>query len=246
MDGRRRQSHGFTLIELLVVIAIIAILAAILFPVFARAREKARQTSCLSNVKQLALGTMMYVTDYDETCPTWNRLVDDSVSTWYPGAAIFPYVKNLNLYACPSGNALPSGHTSDPATWNAYVRSGANNRTPGPVSRGYAWNYYVFHSTSNPPVPRRLATIHEPAGTIMIGDTAHMFGGRGAIIWANSCCDGNGTSGSPLDGVMANGEPTPDTVSRHNGGENLAFMDGHSKWMASRAILAEGSAIFNP
>ena len=96
---------GFTLIELLVVIAIIAILAAILFPVFARAREKARQTSCLSNLKQLGLAFAMYIQDYDERWPImyW----DSSNSCWQPqgiywGGEIAPYVKNSQIFICPS------------------------------------------------------------------------------------------------------------------------------------------------
>jgi len=96
IDMRRR---GFTLIELLVVIAIIAILAAILFPVFARAREKARQTSCLSNNKQIGLGLLMYAQDYDEKlpfhCPAWGWAV-----CW--AQAINPYVKNSQIFQCPS------------------------------------------------------------------------------------------------------------------------------------------------
>ena len=89
---------GFTLIELLVVIAIIAILAAILFPVFARAREKARQASCQSNCKQLALGILMYVQDADESFPVWDRNVPSTQSAETPPAAIYPYVKNTQLY----------------------------------------------------------------------------------------------------------------------------------------------------
>ena len=106
---------GFTLIELLVVIAIIAILAAILFPVFAKAREKARQTSCLSNVKQLSLGVLMYAQDYDEMLPMlyFNTGVSGAI-TWPDGVArssamwmvsIFPYVKNIQLFSCPSWGA---------------------------------------------------------------------------------------------------------------------------------------------
>ena len=99
--------RGFTLIELLVVIAIIAILAAILFPVFARAREKARCTSCLSNLKQIGLGLAMYISDYDETWPSMQVFGDSSVyasAPWwclgqYGGIATLlqPYVKNLSL-----------------------------------------------------------------------------------------------------------------------------------------------------
>ena len=117
--------RGFTLIELLVVIAIIAILAAILFPVFAKAREKARQTACLSNVKQLMLGIKMYVQDYDEVNPYmrinldgWSGGMTGGVAR-YPGCvtgyfvpwfqAVMPYVKNTQLWNCPSQDA-PSGY----------------------------------------------------------------------------------------------------------------------------------------
>ena len=94
-------SHrAFTLIELLVVIAIIAILAAILFPVFAQAREKARQTSCLSNLKQYALANLMYVQDYDETFPYSAYLNGTCVATFYWEVA--PYVKNDQITRCPS------------------------------------------------------------------------------------------------------------------------------------------------
>lgn len=101
--------RGFTLIELLVVIAIIAILAAILFPVFAQARAAARKTSCLSNLKQLGTGMMMYVQDYDERFPGWNwgffcnggngGAARDSAAFWT--MAIYPYVKNTGVYQCP-------------------------------------------------------------------------------------------------------------------------------------------------
>jgi prepilin-type N-terminal cleavage/methylation domain-containing protein/prepilin-type processing-associated H-X9-DG protein len=98
MARRRSPAIGFTLIELLVVIAIIAILASILFPVFSRAREKARQTSCLSNLKQLALALDMYVQDYDEALVFgWMPLQ----SYWYR-TAIVPYVRNSQIFICPS------------------------------------------------------------------------------------------------------------------------------------------------
>ncbi|MGI5820019.1 MAG: DUF1559 domain-containing protein [Armatimonadota bacterium] len=97
------RSRGFTLIELLVVIAIIAILAAILFPVFARAREKARQTSCLSNQKQIGLGVAMYTQDFDERFPpAYTGSGNRRVSGFYDG--IGPYTKNEQMYICPSGS----------------------------------------------------------------------------------------------------------------------------------------------
>ena len=99
---RRTRARAFTLIELLVVIAIIAILAAILFPVFAQAREKARQAGCLSNMKQLGLAVTMYASDYDESLPMWHwgRRDQPQPLIWYH--ALKPYVKNLAVYVCGS------------------------------------------------------------------------------------------------------------------------------------------------
>lgn len=144
--------RGFTLIELLVVIAIIAILAAILFPVFARAREKARQTSCLSNMKQIALAQLMYVQDYDERTVRWSGYWDageynpPQFSYWY--AYIIPYTKNQQIFLCPSANdkALDPGN----APANTYLCTYA-------VSNGYP--------------QQALAAFHTPAATVMMCET---------------------------------------------------------------------------
>src|SRR5207248_3324422 len=107
----KRRQAGFTLIELLVVIAIIAILAAILFPVFAQAREKARQTTCLSNMKQWSIGTKMYLSDYDDTVvPCYLYTVHSSSGTLAKGTPFLqlwpdllnPYVKNDRVWVCPN------------------------------------------------------------------------------------------------------------------------------------------------
>ena len=120
-----RHRRGFTLIELLVVIAIIAILAAILFPVFAQARAKARQTTCLSNMKQVGTGLMMYAQDYDESLPVQTNQVqkfwlDASPANW--DRAIYPYVKNRQVYICPStGKETFPGYQPSPDGETSYM-----------------------------------------------------------------------------------------------------------------------------
>jgi prepilin-type N-terminal cleavage/methylation domain-containing protein len=182
-----RTRRGFTLIELLVVIAIIAILAAILFPVFAQARAKARQASCTSNVKQLSLSFMMYVQDYDENYPFWSWGPSSDVggcsgpscghfeSVWFN--AIYPYVKNAGVYKCPSTNdnstimqnnmwawtTIPFATTTPnngivQPLWNATISYGMSE----PLEQGYAFGNGIS--------PTTLAAVPKPAETLMIAD----------------------------------------------------------------------------
>ncbi len=174
-----QRSKGFTLIELLVVIAIIAILAAILFPVFAQAREKARAVSCLSNTKQLSLGMQMYVQDYDETFPYWNwgnswafgsTSPNHFESLWFN--AIYPYVKNAQIFACPSSNThdtlnqnLIWGWTqTTPVTLDGINPALAN------VAINYAVNQTITEGDFNNFSPVTLATLDRPAQTMILGD----------------------------------------------------------------------------
>ncbi len=253
------MGRGFTLIELLVVIAIIAILAAILFPVFARAREKARQASCQSNLKQLALGMMMYVQDYDEKFPVWNRYEGADLWPLAPPAAIFPYVKNVQIYECPSADGYfdqtaPYFPSPVPADWGDHWSVYSFHRTPpqyafpGPVSRGYGWNERLFHAGYVGTRGLSLARVTQPAETLMIGDAVHMFGGRGAFVFANLCCDSRiGWCDGRLDGIDAStGDPTTSWGSRHNEGSNLAFADGHVKWMSDHALLGQVYYLMDP
>src|SRR5438034_1010063 len=123
------KRRGFTLIELLVVIAIIAILAAILFPVFAQAREKARQSSCLSNHKQVAMGVLMYVQDYDETFPQYDFLATGVRIMWFQ--AVASYLKANQIYKCPSLQRPGDiGSATDPNSaivYNRIAGIGANH-----------------------------------------------------------------------------------------------------------------------
>jgi len=119
---------GFTLIELLVVIAIIAILAAVLFPVFAKAREKARQTSCLSNMKQIVLAFQMYVQDYDELSPLNMDYSTPEISRWYNTLPV--YIKNDQLLVCPSEPHLFRCY-SQPYQWGYYHLSEPNHNSFG-------------------------------------------------------------------------------------------------------------------
>ncbi len=146
------MKKGFTLIELLVVIAIIAILAAILFPVFARAREKARQTSCLSNLKQFGLGLMMYAQDYDEMLPvrayTGTDLVYPNGTTgttylWYH--MLYPYLKNWQMMQCPSSSQRYDG---------GYHPMG-----------GYGGNVYIWEIS--------LGRVTEPSETLAVLDGSY-------------------------------------------------------------------------
>lgn len=143
--NKQKNSRGFTLIELLVVIAIIAILAAILFPVFARARENARRASCQSNEKQMALGIMMYVQDYDEKFPMhWGYNQGGVVYSW--PVTTQPYTKSKQLYFCPSDT----------------FHNSANAISTANVSYGYNYNWLTMKS---------LATVNYPSETLLLGDT---------------------------------------------------------------------------
>jgi len=155
--------RGFTLIELLVVIAIIAILAAILFPVFARAREKARQSSCLSNVKQLGLATMMYAQDYDGAFPGYYMALPWTVDTSWAGV-IRPYVNNKQVWKCPSD--------SDRGMWE-WGTGASHSRL------SYGWNYRWISFDATPPggggAPTTDADIAYPAETMLFCDAGKCY-----------------------------------------------------------------------
>ena len=206
-----QQSKAFTLIELLVVIAIIAILAAILFPVFARAREKARQASCQSNLKQWGLAFMMYAQDYDERLPKgWNR-----PSGWSWGWAWFdalqPYVKNQQIRECPS--------------WSGNQYSyGMNNKIAG----GYAIGFIAKPAETvllmdgakfEYPTPNDM----DPLSWVRIGHCHWQITFPGCGPWNSGSCTGDCTR--RID-------------PRHNDGLNTLWVDGHVKWTRGVELIA--------
>jgi prepilin-type N-terminal cleavage/methylation domain-containing protein/prepilin-type processing-associated H-X9-DG protein len=185
MRTRRRESDGFTLIELLVVIAIIAILAAILFPVFAQAREKARQTACMSNCKQIGTGLMMYTQDYDETYPAANAVIPPinggTNSTIPIDAQLTSYLKNAAVWACPSDSNMM--YTEDPSgnIYSFFWDGSYNPRIGGTaMRRSYSWAIEINTaqvgnrdantglSTRFPPNGYPMAEVQAPADTIAI------------------------------------------------------------------------------
>jgi prepilin-type N-terminal cleavage/methylation domain-containing protein/prepilin-type processing-associated H-X9-DG protein len=139
------KTRGFTLIELLVVIAIIAILAAILFPVFARAREKARQASCQSNLKQMALACLMYTQDYDERTMRYCTQGCPDNGCFYKHDLLYPYTKNRQMYLCPSSNRTDA--------------------TPGGWPAGTVYGDYGYHCPTSNGV--KMADMAAPAEVMM-------------------------------------------------------------------------------
>ena len=213
---------AFTLIELLVVIAIIAILAAILFPVFAQAREKARQTSCLSNERQISLAFLQYVQDYDEMLP---NVKGDS--PWITAAQ--PYMKSTQLLRCPDDDSenfdqpLP-GKTTKRATsytLNGYLAPGNSNDTQGGNFPG-------------------LASIATPASLIYITESAKNFSGNyfHAHVWNPPTGTGHW--------VAATNRPDDIVTERHSGGFNAAYLDGHCKWAKWQQVWWRDTSLTPP
>jgi prepilin-type N-terminal cleavage/methylation domain-containing protein/prepilin-type processing-associated H-X9-DG protein len=209
---RNADKKAFTLIELLVVIAIIAILAAILFPVFAQAREKARQTSCLSNMRQLGMGLQMYYQDYDEMAffmahdKDYSRLYTtaplgaNAQNRWWN--QILPYTSNVpNLLVCPS-DPTRTPHSTDKKP-RSYVANRAAEGLP-------------------------LAAVDTPAEIILVTEKSSKPGADDSWLEPPKNLYPKASLGEP---VWA--------MTRHQNGANCTFFDGHAKWMSRGALTKD-------
>jgi prepilin-type N-terminal cleavage/methylation domain-containing protein/prepilin-type processing-associated H-X9-DG protein len=211
----RSLKTGFTLIELLVVIAIIALLAAILFPVFARARENARKSSCLNNTKQIGIALMQYVQDYDETYPPayWNG---GAVPL---GSWLTSYTKNSQIWRCPSDGA----------------NRGAVNANYG--NQSYAWNSWYLDNDGSAfgvttDTPRNLANIKKSAEVAAVWGA---WAGNGFIF-----DHPYGGCGDPRSRMEGSTDCAGSAASvGHLGGGNFTFADGHSKFLPTGKIMEE-------
>jgi prepilin-type N-terminal cleavage/methylation domain-containing protein/prepilin-type processing-associated H-X9-DG protein len=227
------KRSGFTLIELLVVIAIIAILAAILFPVFAQAREKARQVSCLSNMKQIMTGQLMYVQDYDETFPLSRVNTKSANSSDYIGqgastcaggnsdpnpsytwrAAVQPYIKSAQVFACPSNEQSEA------------TVEGCKEFQLG-IHRSYAWNGNVFNVSNNgQSVGITLAALTRPSNVLLLLESRFEYPDLGTNCYP-------GWYVGQVNGAYSKGN-----FSTHQSQSNWAFSDGHAK-AARHAAMA--------
>jgi len=222
-----RPRKGFTLIELLVVIAIIAILAAILFPVFAQAREAARKTQCLSNVRQIGNAYMLYAQDYDEalpqhvterTAPSGTPDTPEARAPYSYKTKLLAYTKNEGIFKCPSAPAWPA---PGPGRWFTTDYGNNHNEANLPGASQRAWYQanpdFGFNETTT------LAAISYPSRFILVGDAGRASGlpSRGGMYpqpWAFD------------DSNLADSQQQARFLARHQGGGNIAYADGHAKW----------------
>jgi prepilin-type N-terminal cleavage/methylation domain-containing protein/prepilin-type processing-associated H-X9-DG protein len=234
---RSYKARGFTLIELLVVIAIIAILAAILFPVFAQARESARTASCLSNVKQMSLGILMYVQDYDEKfCPAryttmgadrdrpdapWNVTKNEHID-W--AHLIYPYVKNVQIFHCPSAQDgadkdNPNAVNSDRTGATTYI---VNNRLTGRWGQGEWGGHDMI----------KLAAMNFPSTTILIAEDSTQGSG------GSESNEKNGWGWADGHAILLNGQ---NTAGATDTGNDEADID--SNYAKYNALCTQGNQI---
>ena len=242
---KQNKNTGFTLIELLVVIAIIAILAAILFPVFAKVREKARQISCASNLKQLSLGVIQYVSDYDQIYPSTPPVTTGAGTTANPtycgwAGRIYPYIKSTAVYKCPDDPTSP-------------VTTGGV--TQYPVSYGMNKNLIAIKS-STMPNPASDASLVAPSNTVLFIEIQNNLADMTNPNEASSA-DANMTGAPQYDGsatkpVYVTGfypsypSGFKSNTPVHTNGANYAACDGHVKWFTPNRLSATGNNVAPP
>lgn len=236
MPGKNKKA--FTLIELLVVISIISILAAILFPVFARARENARRTSCLSNLKQLGLAVMQYVQDNDGGYPlaifpestTGENKPPGGVWSngyWFWPQKLYAYHKSTAIFVCPSSSSNPDQ----------------------PHNGHYGVNRDVMPLSSDDKAPLKESAIVS-AATTYLGMDAGVYTVRysnarnpsGKNNYIPGYGNARGTGVCNLTGSVAPAWQTDCESGRHFGGVNVFFADGHVKWLKTEEVIREGNA----
>ena len=252
-----RSSRGFTLIELLVVIAIIALLAAILFPVFSRARENARRSSCASNLKQIGLGLIQYHQDYDEVliAPFYGSIGNSNGDDYYKWMdAIYPYVKSEQIFDCPSNSRSDLKYEyAGPGTGNSSANYGSYSINATYLESGRKSPVSIVPSVAlvlwNSPGPflSKSSRIESPATTYWVSEntvgTLMKYGGSGNsttsglnyqyIIWTQGSDAPRDSTNSPTDDILF-GEINGSTYStgwaqRHLKTMNVLFCDGHVK-----------------
>ncbi|RYX80833.1 DUF1559 domain-containing protein [bacterium] len=236
-----KNKSAFTLIELLVVIAIIAILAAILFPVFARARENARRSSCMSNMKQLGLGIMQYTQDYDERYEYGSAPVANTAFRgigWAGQTA--PYLKSRQIFNCPSDTNTGGGNVATSGTPVSYAFNtwlgGVNMAAVTDVARN------VMLSEMSTKVNVNLADANEGVdfkSPVDLGDNLVTTGGPPG--YSQECCGNNGSAmvhatGKYLDVTSGENSDATRNKPRHFDGANYLMADGHVKWYRGTAV----------
>jgi prepilin-type N-terminal cleavage/methylation domain-containing protein/prepilin-type processing-associated H-X9-DG protein len=244
-SSRWSQKEGFTLIEILVVIAIIALLAAILFPVFARARENARRASCQSNLKQLGIALLQYTQDYDETYVFDSAAGDGGISTTGDAEGIFaadrwpsrvlPYIKSTEVFRCPSQKPMYTATSTPVAARNAFMAALANNSVISYFGAGGFFQQGSVASNTSPGIkPVKMAAVATPAQDPWLFDD--IFGRYSNYVQFRYYWDGTvAQSYRDINSATSSVLTKPQDMT-HFDGANVLYGDGHVKWLLQEPL----------